>query len=101
MHRTSWAPAPRHRPPARFLKLLPDRISLPNTDVKGRPLHAREPRYVPYLTPAEAQLYARLTSPDWTRSRRVEQERIPLAVASAAAERLLRAKRSLTQDAAG
>jgi hypothetical protein len=73
-----------------------------NTDVKGRLLEGRERRHVPHLTPAEAHLYAQLTSPDWTRPRRIEQERIPLAVASAAVEQLrTEAKRALLDDAAG
>ena len=51
------------------------------------------PRPVPHLTPAETELYAKLTSHEWTRFRRVEQERIPLRVA-------LRAFRALAVDLA-
>jgi hypothetical protein len=54
-----------------------------NNDVHGRPLTARTPRSVPYLTEAEAALYQCLTSVAWDRHRRVEQERIPLTVALA------------------
>ncbi|MEV0458973.1 Wadjet anti-phage system protein JetD domain-containing protein [Catellatospora methionotrophica] len=54
-----------------------------NEDARGRPLRWRPPRHVPYLTEDEATLYRCLTSPDWKRCRRVEQERIPLDVAVA------------------
>lgn len=54
-----------------------------NTDAKGRPLQPREPRPAPHLTGDERDLYTRLCSPEWTRHRRVEQERIPLAEAMA------------------
>lgn len=53
-----------------------------NLDVRGRPLQGRPPRPVPHLTPAETQLYHQLTSASWTRHRRIEQERIPLEVAT-------------------
>ncbi|GAA1605133.1 DUF2220 family protein [Kribbella sancticallisti] len=53
-----------------------------NTDPKGRPLGPRPPRLVPTLTDTERGLYHDLCSPGWTRHRRVEQERIPLAVAA-------------------
>jgi hypothetical protein len=36
---------------------------------------------VPHLTDAERTLYHQLTSQTWARHRRIEQERIPLAVA--------------------
>ncbi|HEY5178503.1 MAG TPA: Wadjet anti-phage system protein JetD domain-containing protein [Dermatophilaceae bacterium] len=52
-----------------------------NLDVHGKPLEARAPRPVPHLTASESELYHQLISPAWTRHRRVEQERIPLAVA--------------------
>ena len=52
-----------------------------NLDVRGRPLEARAPRPVPHLTASESELYHQLISPTWTRHRRIEQERIPLAVA--------------------
>nr|WP_233258180.1 Wadjet anti-phage system protein JetD domain-containing protein [Micromonospora sp. S4605] len=54
-----------------------------NEDARGRPLRARAPRTVPFLTEPEASLYRSLTSAEWNRPRRVEQERIPLAVAVA------------------
>jgi hypothetical protein len=50
-------------------------------DKAGKPLESRPARTLPHLTNDEAQLYARLTSPAWTRHRRIEQERIPLHVA--------------------
>lgn len=52
-----------------------------NLDVRGKHLEARAPRPVPHLTDCEAELYHQLISPTWTRHRRIEQERIPLAVA--------------------
>jgi hypothetical protein len=55
-----------------------------NLDARGRPLQARQPRPVPLLTAAEAELYHNLTAADWPRYRRIEQERIPLEVAAAA-----------------
>jgi hypothetical protein len=64
-----------------------------NIDQSGKRLGPRTPRPVPHLTPAETELYAKLTSHEWTRFRRVEQERIPLRVA-------LRALRALAVDLA-
>ena len=55
-----------------------------NSDVRGQPLAGRPAKAVPHLRRDEAALYAVLTSVDWPRHRRVEQERIPLAVAHAA-----------------
>lgn len=52
-------------------------------DHGGRPLKPRTPRDVSLLEPAEHELYLALCSPDWTRHRRIEQERIPLAAAAA------------------
>jgi hypothetical protein len=52
-----------------------------NVDKNGKPLGTRPARPVPHLTDAERTLYHQLISPDWTRHRRVEQERIPLTVA--------------------
>jgi hypothetical protein len=54
-----------------------------NVDQHGKPLGPRPARPVPHLTDAERVLYHRLISPDWTRHRRIEQERIPLSVALA------------------
>jgi hypothetical protein len=59
-----------------------------NEDKYGKPLTAREPRPLPYLTEAETTLYQSLTSTSWQRHRRVEQERIPLAVAVAQVRKL-------------
>ncbi|MGZ4591464.1 MAG: Wadjet anti-phage system protein JetD domain-containing protein [Actinomycetes bacterium] len=58
-------------------------------DPRGRPLEARQPRALPHLTDDERVLYLQLTSASWNRSRRIEQERIPLTVALAAVQRLL------------
>ncbi|HET7325773.1 MAG TPA: Wadjet anti-phage system protein JetD domain-containing protein [Nocardioidaceae bacterium] len=52
-----------------------------NDDPQGRALKPREPRAVEHLAPGEAELYVNLTSPKWTRDRRIEQERIPLSIA--------------------
>lgn len=54
-----------------------------NVDKKGAALTAREPRPVPHLTDEERKLYLDLVHPSWSRKRRIEQERIPLAVALA------------------
>lgn len=52
-------------------------------DHDGKPLKAKDPRPVGALEPNERELYLALCSPDWTRHRRVEQERIPLDEAAA------------------
>jgi hypothetical protein len=52
-----------------------------NSDPKGRLLTARPARPLPHLTDGEAALYQSLVDPAWTRFRRIEQERIPLAAA--------------------
>jgi hypothetical protein len=52
-----------------------------NTDSHGRPLEPRVARSVPHLTAEECALYQQLISPTWSKHRRIEQERIPLAVA--------------------
>ncbi|SFN43447.1 Wadjet anti-phage system protein JetD domain-containing protein [Mycetocola miduiensis] len=56
-----------------------------NVNKHGVVLTAREPRPVPYLTDDERKLYLGLVHPSWSRNRRIEQERIPLAVARAKA----------------
>jgi hypothetical protein len=55
-----------------------------NVDKRGIPLTAREPRSVDLLTDDEGTLYDSLIGASWSRVRRVEQERVPLAVARAA-----------------
>ncbi|MEC3979825.1 Wadjet anti-phage system protein JetD domain-containing protein [Amycolatopsis sp. H20-H5] len=50
-------------------------------DRHGKPLGPQNARPVPYLSAAERSLYHQLISPEWTRHRRIEQERIPLSVA--------------------
>lgn len=52
-------------------------------DHGGRPIGPRRPRDVSRLEPAERDLYLALCSPGWSRPRRIEQERIPLAQAAA------------------
>ena len=59
-----------------------------NSDVRGRPLQPRAPRPVPHLNAGELRLYHQLVDPAWARYRRIEQERIPVAVALAAVRRL-------------
>ena len=53
-----------------------------NEDPRGRPLAARAPRPTPFLSADERALYEQLIDPVGTRNRRIEQERIPLAVAA-------------------
>ncbi|MGM1058924.1 Wadjet anti-phage system protein JetD domain-containing protein [Saccharothrix sp. Mg75] len=72
--------------PAR--SLLMDRVSYDrwerygtHVDRRGTPLPPRDPRPTPHLSAAERALYEDLCSPQWTRHRRVEQERIPLHIA--------------------
>lgn len=55
-----------------------------NVDKRDQPLGPRQPRPVEHLSRAEAELYAALVSSEWAQFRRVEQERIPLAVPHAA-----------------
>jgi len=52
------------------------------TDVRGNVIQAGKRRDLPYLTAAELRVYQVLTDPEWTRFRRIEQERIPLATAA-------------------
>lgn len=52
-----------------------------NRDPQDRLLGPKTPLPTEHLTDDEAELYRALTSPDWTRFRRIEQERIPLSVA--------------------
>ena len=54
------------------------------TDARGNLLTCPPRRDLLYLTGPEHALYARLTDPSWGRYRRIEQERIPLEVASSA-----------------
>jgi hypothetical protein len=50
-------------------------------DQRGKIIPPGDPTPPPGLTHAEKALYHRLTDPDWTGHRRIEQERIPLDVA--------------------
>lgn len=52
-----------------------------NTDKHGNMLRAGNPKLVPCLHPEELAVYEMITSPDYQGHRRIEQERIPLAVA--------------------
>lgn len=49
----------------------------------GRPLPTGAPAPTPFLTNGERALLERLTDPEWTGARRIEQERIPLGEAHA------------------
>jgi hypothetical protein len=55
-----------------------------NVDVKGKPIKASNRRPLAKLTDTERELYSRLTDPAWSGYRRIEQERVPLAVAAEA-----------------
>jgi hypothetical protein len=60
------------------------------TDARGNEITAGTRRLLLRLTEAERQLYEHLTDPSWTRFRRVEQEKIPLDVASRAIGELMK-----------
>ncbi len=64
-----------------------------NSDAKGQPLRSTTARQLPHLTADERALYLCLASPDWSRHRRVEQERIPLEHAREQVLRLTRTPR--------
>lgn len=55
-----------------------------NTDQNGQPLRPTTPKPLPHLTSAERAVYHRLLDPMWSGHRRIEQERIPLAIAAIA-----------------
>lgn len=57
-------------------------------DARGAALPVPQRKGVPTLTRFELALYTRLTDPEWTGHRRVEQERIPLEVAAEAVRRI-------------
>ncbi|MFK4085017.1 Wadjet anti-phage system protein JetD domain-containing protein [Kribbella sp. NPDC020789] len=57
-----------------------------NTDAKGNLIKPGLAIHLPALTKAEYALYARLREPAHHQHRRIEQERIPLAVASSAVQ---------------
>jgi hypothetical protein len=54
-----------------------------STDARGNPIGMPVRQNLLLLTDAERAVYDKLTAPEWTRVRRVEQERIPLTVAEA------------------
>lgn len=64
------------------------------TDVRGNPLTVSVRKNLLRLTGLERALYEQLTDPDSARVRRVEQERIPLAVALAAVQANMALSRS-------
>ena len=59
-----------------------------NHDQNNQPLTVRARRSLPRLTEDERVIYERLTDPAFTGYRRIEQERIPLAVAHAALQQV-------------
>lgn len=61
-------------------------------DPKGQPLAGRPPAATPHLTANERALYTRLCDPTFIGPRRVEQERIPLAVAANAVQAIAAAR---------
>jgi hypothetical protein len=63
------------------------------TDEKGKPVPCSRRRKLPALTPAEQDMYQMLTDPSYKRARRVEQERIPLGVATEHLGSLLKKRR--------
>lgn len=54
-----------------------------STDARGIPLGTSVRQDLARLTECERAVYDELTAPEWTRVRRVEQERVPLTVAVA------------------
>jgi hypothetical protein len=54
-----------------------------STDARGNPLGTPVRQDLPHLNECERAVYDELTAPEWTRVRRVEQERVPLTVAVA------------------
>lgn len=54
-----------------------------STDARGNPLGTPVRQDLPRLTESERAVYDKLTAPEWTRVRRVEQERVQLTVALA------------------
>jgi hypothetical protein len=65
------------------------------TDEKGKPVPCSRRRKLPALTPAEQDIYQMLTDPSYKRVRRVEQERIPLGVATEHLGALLKKRRGI------
>jgi hypothetical protein len=62
-----------------------------STDRRGAALRCLDRKPLAHLTPAENALYERLTDPGWKGYRRIEQERIPLALAGAAVAAIMQA----------
>jgi hypothetical protein len=65
-----------------------------STDARGNPIGMPVRQNLIRLTDSERAVYDKLTAPEWTRVRRVEQERIPLEVALAIVwERIIEGQR--------
>ncbi|MEO5876311.1 MAG: Wadjet anti-phage system protein JetD domain-containing protein [Streptosporangiaceae bacterium] len=58
-------------------------------DVRGNPLGTPTRKALSLLTENEQALYECLTEPEWAHVRRIEQERIPLAIALAAVQEMI------------
>ncbi|MFF0270009.1 Wadjet anti-phage system protein JetD domain-containing protein [Kribbella sp. NPDC004536] len=71
-----------------------------NTDAKGNPIEPSDPKPLPELTDAERTLYTRVVAADHQGHRRIEQERIPLAIAAAAVPAENRGRRHQPGEAA-
>jgi hypothetical protein len=63
-----------------------------STDARGNPMGTPVRQNLLLLTDSERAVYDRLSAPEWTRVRRVEQERIPLTVA------LAKMREQITED---
>ncbi|MFX0581146.1 Wadjet anti-phage system protein JetD domain-containing protein [Nocardia nepalensis] len=50
-------------------------------DERGRPIPCAKRKPLPHLTDIERSVYDRITEPNWSGPRRIEQERIPLRIA--------------------
>ena len=74
---SSWTPPP----------TTPTSATAPTPTTNGNPSRPAPRKPLPHLTDAERAVYDRLTDPDWTGHRRIEQERIPLTLALAELER--------------
>jgi hypothetical protein len=66
-------------------------------DKTGEMLLGSPARQLPHLTDAEQRLYDRLSDPQWSGVRRIEQERIPMDRAATAVARVLAQRRLETQ----
>jgi hypothetical protein len=66
-------------------------------DGAGEMLVGSPARQLPHLTDAEQKLFDRLSDPEWTGARRIEQERIPMDQAAKAVAKVLASRRLAAQ----